>query len=69
MTLIELLLVRRYSIQSDSLTSYQTLIALVQTYEFMQVTRVFSRRRAVEILVEKLYDARSVIEPTNAGRD
>lgn len=54
MTLIELLLVRRYSIVSESMTSYQTLIGLVQTQEFQGVTRIFSKRRAVEVLVEKL---------------
>lgn len=56
MNLIQLLMVRRYSIQSKNMTSYQTLIGLAQTHEFKGVTRLFSKRRAVEQLVEMMCD-------------
>lgn len=56
MRLIQLLYVRRYSIQTATMTSYQTLIGLAQTREFDRVGRMFSRRHKVEELVRMLND-------------
>ncbi|AEJ81626.1 gp107 [Erwinia phage vB_EamP-S6] len=56
MMLIQLLMVRRYTLKTESITSYLTLIALAQTREFDQVGRMFSKRFAVEELVRVLND-------------
>ncbi len=56
MTLVELLYTRRYTIKSETMTSFQTLIGLAQTHEFASVTRMFSRRHKVEELTRMLCD-------------
>ena len=56
MTLVELLLVRRYTINDETMKSYQTLVGLAQTSEFRGVTRLFSKRAMVEALARRMCD-------------
>ena len=66
MTLVELLLVRRYTINDETMKSYQTLVGLAQTSEFRGVTRLFSKRAMVEALARRMCDNHRPVEPGNA---
>lgn len=65
MTLIQLLLTRRYTSQTGGLIAFQTLVNLAQTHEFKGHTHMFSKRRKVEQLVELLHDINPIAEPDN----
>ena len=56
MRLIELLLVRRYTIQEADLQAYQPLVGLLQTAEAGYPQRLFSHRLKITNLVEAMND-------------
>jgi len=56
MRLIELLLVRRYTIQDSDLQAYQPLVSLAQTAEAGYPQRLFSHRLKITNLVEAMND-------------
>lgn len=56
MTLVQLLLTRRYSIREDEFTAYLTFIQVGMERDAFAPPRLFSRRRNIEKLVEILND-------------
>lgn len=52
MTLVQLLLTRRYSIREDEFTAYLTFIQVGMERDAFAPPRLFSRRRNIEKLVK-----------------